>query len=271
MSKIQEVRNKLDSLDNEFYLMSAMYNLHIIQIKECYNRSIIEAYEPSLKTNYDFATTYGNNQILFYNVDDKSLKTINLSIEMFHKVWKLFLKNIEKLSIKESSDSFFNTLKDKRFFDTDIGQITRKYIYLKHKNSATIFYNKIIFVYKFKTDAERKFLSKNKNVWLFTSDKILKTIEKNKDGILKLKEPLPVKCDPFDKNFCHKITNDLLQKIRNKTNGKIDIKILNINRQNKIITLSTKIFLPMEFIQYIQNYIYENTFYETIFAKNKTK
>lgn len=271
MNKTQEVRSELHSLDSEFYLMSAMHNLHIIQIKECYNRSILEAYEPSLKTNYDFATTYGNNQILFYDVDEKALKTINLSIEMFHKIWKIFLKNIEKLSIKESSTSFFNTLKDKRFFNTDIGQLTRKYIFLKHKNSTTLFYNKIIFVYRFKTDSERKFLSKNKNVWLYTSDKILKTIEKNKDKILKLKEPLPIKCDPFDKNFCHKIASDLLQKIRNKTKGKIDIKIFNINRQGKIITLSTKIFLPMEFIEYIQNYIYENTHYETIFAKNKTK
>jgi len=270
MSKVQEVRNKIDSLEDEFYSMSAMYNLHIIQIKESYNRSILEAYEPLLKIDYNFASTYSSNQILLYSIDKKLLKTINISIEMFHKIWKIFLKNIEKLSIKESSNYFFNSLKDNHFFNADIKQVTRKFIYLKHQNSTALFYNKIIFVYRFQNINEKDFLTKNKNVWLFTSGKMLKVIEKNKDGILKLKDPLPVKCDPFDKNFCHKISNDLLQKIKRKTNGKIDIKILNINRENKIMTLSTKIFLPKEFIEYIQNYIYENTLYETIFAKNKS-
>ncbi|WP_457748567.1 hypothetical protein [Sulfurimonas sp.] len=271
MSKLQEVRNKLSSLDEEFYSISAMYNLHIVQLKACYNNSILEAYEPLLKIKYDYVTTYSDNQIVFYSIDDKRLKTINLSIEMFHKIWKLFLKNIEKFSIQEASKSFYNQIKDERFLNTVIGQTTRKYLYLKHKNSSALFYNKIVFVYKFKNDRERDFLKNNQNIWLFTSDEMLNVILKNKDKIIGLKEPLPIKCDPFNKNFCHKIVSDLLKKIRGKTNGKIDIKILNINRQNKILTLSTKVFLPMEFIQYIQNYIYENTLYETIFAKNKTK
>jgi hypothetical protein len=270
MNKIQEIRDKLNSLDEEFYAMSAMYNLHIIQIKECYNKSILEAYEPQLKDKYDFVTTYSSNQVVFYSIDNKFLKTINLSIEMFHKSWKIFLKNIEKLSIKESSKSFYYSLKDKRYFNTAIGQATRKYLYLKHANSNALFYNKIIFVYKFQNDKERNFLTKNENIWLFTSEKMLHAIDANKEKILQMKEPLPIKCDPFDKNFSHKITMDLLQKIKKKTNGKIDIKILNINRKSKIITLSTKVFLPMEFIKYIQNYIYENTLYESIFAKNKS-
>jgi len=202
MTKIQEVKQKVNSLEDEFYSISAMYNLHIIQLKNCYNQSILEAYEPYLRETFDYVTMHNNNQVLFYSIDEKYLKTINLSIEMFKKIWHKFLKNIEKLSIKESSKVFYNGLKDEQFLKTEIGQCTRKYIFLKHNETTSLFFNKLVFVYRFKTKKEQNFLKNNANIWLYMSKKMLNTILKNKEEIVNLKKPLPIKCDPFDKNFC---------------------------------------------------------------------
>jgi hypothetical protein len=269
MNKVLQIKSKIDELESEFFNFTALYNLHIVQVKNAFNHAILKAYAPTLKEEYNIATTYSSNQNLFYFTPTKQSKTINLSTEMFQKIWKIFLKEIEILSIANSSKEFYNSFAEKEFVNVVIKRTSSANIYFKIKGKASIHSQKLEFSYKPRTLQEREFLLKNKDIWLHISSSLESKLLKNKDVIAKLKKPMVLKINPFSGSFAYRITQSLTDKIKERSLGKIDIKIVNVNENKKVVTLKLEMFIPLEFIDYMKEYIRSNTLYEVHFAKIK--
>lgn len=269
MDKILQVKSKINNLDSEFYTFSALYNLHIIQIKNSFTNSILKAYKDTLKDEYNIATLLNTNQVVFYYTAEKKSKTINLSLKMFHNIWKLFLKDIEQLSIQNSSNEFYLSFKDKEFTRVVIKRTSSANIYFKSIDSNSLHSRNLEFSYKPRSLEEREFLLKNSDIWLHIPLTMQSKILKNKDEIARLPKPMVLKINPFSGTFTFKIVSDLTNKIRSKSSNKIDIKIVNINEIKKVVTLKTSMFMPLPFIDYIKEYVRNNTLYEVKFAHIK--
>ena len=269
MNKTEEISSQIKTLNKEFDVLTSLYNLHIIEIKNCFINSIIEAYSDFTKDKYNTATILNNNQITFYNTQNQEFKTINLSLKNFQLIWNLFLKNIEIISLKNTSKEFYNTLKSKDFMKVSIDRKTRRYFYFHITDKNLLLVNKVILRYYIRSKEEVDFIKNNDNLWIFMSQKILSKLNHNTISIKNNSKTITIDCSPFNKKFIYKVSQDLLNKIRDKTKNKINIKVVNINSDLKIVILKVNFFLPLEFIQYINNYIYTNTLYKVKFARIK--
>ncbi len=261
MNKFEETIKKIDELEEEFYILSSLYNLHIIELKSIYSHAILEAYSSLLKDDYNVATLIKNNQILFYYTAEKKYKTVNISEKMFHKIWKIFIKKIEKVSIKHSSNEYYEKLKNSDFINVVIEKTTGKVIYFKEKNITPMFSKNLVFAYKPQSKEEKLFILKNKEIWIPLSRSAKHKIKQNTDLLSKQNQRIVVNVDLFSADFAHKILNNLLEKIATKSNNKLKIKIISRSRDKKLITLSSNIFIPLSFIEYIREYLFTNTLY----------
>jgi len=266
MNGFDKIKSQVNELEDEFYSISSLYNLHIIEIKNAYNNALLSAYSEKLNEEFTLATLSSYNQVLFYNTDTKNSKTINLSLNMFSESWKIFIKDIEELAIQSSSKEFHSSFKEKSFNKANIVKTSRALIYYRLDKFHGLHGKNILFTYKPKSLQEREFLIKNDSAWLYITEKLSNKMKANADKISKLKQPVLFSTDPFNKKFTYSIVSDITNKIRKKSLSKIDIKIKNIDENERIVILNCDMFLPLAFVKYIQNYITSNTMYRMHFA-----
>ncbi|WP_294967062.1 hypothetical protein [Sulfurimonas sp.] len=269
MNKLLQIKSNIESLESEFYTFSSLYNLHIIEVKNTFSHSILEAYEDTFKDEFNVATLFNSNQIIFYYTPDKRSKIINMSLNMFHNIWKIFLKKIEAMSIVNISNEFYQSFKDKDFTSVTIKKVSSANVYFKLQETSTLHSRNLEFSYKPRNLKEREFILKNNDIWLHISSSLRSKLLNNKEKIAVLSMPMVIKTNPFSGAFTHKIVFDLTSKIKAKSSDKIDIKIVNVNEIKKIVTLKIDIFLPISFMDYIKEYVSNNTLYEVIFANIK--
>lgn len=270
-SKFQITKSSIQALNDELEPLSMIYNIHIITLKNLFNKSILEYFNEELEAKYDTVTLLNNHQICLYEIDRKYFKTINLSLKIYKTIWSLFSKKIERESILNTTKEFFNTFTDKDFIPTSIYKISRKYIYLKHKDNTNYLFNRIKYKYTIKSKEEREFFLNHSTIWLYTPGLIIDQTKKKKDEIVNSKSLVEIKCNPFSNRLAVKLVNDITSKIRAKTNGKIDINIISVSEKNRKIVLKTDMFIPIDFINYIDNYIYTNSLFGVVFAKKKSE
>ncbi len=262
MVGIDKIRNQIKELDDEFYSMSSLYNLHIIEVKNTFNNALLEAYLEKCSEEYTLATFLNTNQVLLYNTNSQIEKVYNFSLEMFSNTWKIFIKKIEILSISNSSKLFSSTFDDSSFLKAKIVKTTTKNIYYRLNSNTSIHTRNIHFSYKPKSIIERNFLLKKEDNWVHITDSLAHKIKSNSQEIASLKIPIVFKTNPFNSSFIHIVSSDITDRIRKKSAGKVNIKTVNINEATREVMLACDMFLPIAFMEYIKEYIYTNTLYK---------
>ena len=169
LNAVDKVRQKLSELDSELYALSSLYNLHFIQTKNIYINSILEAYKKTNKDDYNIASILGENQVLLYNTRKKKSLVVNLSLKIYGSIWKIFIRDIEKLSIINSANEFYRKFKSRDFMQVIVIKATSNIIYFKAKDSTSFQNKKITFSYKTRSLEERHFLLENDKIWIHSS------------------------------------------------------------------------------------------------------
>lgn len=256
----KEIDKKLVNLRNELKDIANLYDLHIIEVINIFNNSLIEAY--NLDTANHLVNVNINNQIIFYHIFEQKELLYNLSQERFNIFSKLFYS---KIYIKNNSNmvsAFYTSLNQQQFIELIKKDKSRKYLTLTPKNTQGL-YKSLVFKYKIISKYASDFIDNNETFWIKLSTKNLYQIQ----NMQHLKNTITLNCDILDIQVLKLLISHFLEKIALKTNNKINIRVKFYNHKNKIINLICSTYIPVLFIQYIENYIFINTSYRTNFVK----
>jgi len=255
-----EIDKKLVKIKNELSYIANLYDLHMIEVLNIFNYSLIETYKLD-KSHYLVNLTL-NNQIIFYHMFEHTEILYNLSKEKFNTFYKVFHTNISKKSDINMVSLFYISLNKQKYIELCIKDRTRKFLTLIPKETKGL-YKYLTFKYPIKSKYDNDFIDNNKTFWITLSTKNLHHIK----GIRIAKKNIILDCDIIDYNINKLLINHFLEKIATKTKNKINLKVKFYNHKNKIINLICSEYIPVLFIKYIENYIYLNTNYRTNFAK----
>lgn len=252
--------NNLQKLLNEIKTMASLYDLHMIEIENIFSDSIIKAYELNIKEW--IVTINSNHQIVFLNTIDKKEKIYNISIKMFTKIFKLFNDSVQKRSEYDMKKSFKEEIKKLKFIELNILKRTKKRLYLIPINFK-ILNSKFIFVHNIMSKIEDDYISANDTFFIKLSKNNIAEITNSE----LIKKEIELDCNILDYNLNKLIIEHFLNKIYEKSNKKILLKIKFFNKNSNTIHLACNSFIPKTFTKYIENYILINTSYKTNLIK----
>ena len=104
---------KLVSIKNELSYIANLYDLHMIEVLNIFNYSLIETYKLD-KSHYLVNLTL-NNQIIFYHMFEHTEILYNLSKEKFNTFYKVFHTNISKKSDINMVSLFYISLNKQKY------------------------------------------------------------------------------------------------------------------------------------------------------------
>ena len=248
------------NIKQELIHLSSLYSLHIVEVVNIFNNSLIKAYK--LNNNSHIVNLNTKSQLIFHNIFSLEQKIFNLSKEKFNHFYKIFNKNILIRSDINIIKSFYNSLSDKKFVELKILNRTRKYLKLIPINNNGLYKN-LIFIHKISSKSDDLYINNNKTFWITINNSNLNKISNLKS----INKSLELSCNIMDTQIIKLLINHFLEKIKLKTNNKISIKVKFYNHKNKIINLVCSEYIPILFIKYIEDYVYKNTYYKTNFSK----
>ena len=255
-----EIDKRLVTIKNELSDMASLYDLHIIEVLNIFNYSLIETYK--LNRSHYLVNFTLNNQIIFYHMFEHKEILYNLSKDKFNTFYKIFNTNISKKSETNMVALFYTSLNQQKYIELSIKGRTRRFLTLIPKETKGL-YKYLTFKYSIKSKYDDDFIDKNNTFWITLTPKNLHHIKDIKIA----KKSVILDCDIIDYNINKLLINHFLEKIALKTKNKINLRIKFYNHKNKIVNLICSEYIPILFIKYIENYIYINTNYRTNLVK----
>jgi len=247
----------LREIERELLILSNLYNLHKLEVKNIFNRTLIDIYS-NKKKEFNLSTINFNNDVVLYNTINGIKKVFQFRRDDYKKFYNRFNR---KIVLKNRSDiklSIVNSIEDDKFIALEYDYHTRRAVYFKAVNSNN-YLKKFHFKYNCKDKQEIFFFRTTEENIYINKPKNVKDILKKEDLLENKTFILNCKVTPYE--YIRHISVGLAKKIYDKTDGDIALKFKYVNPYSKVVVFESNFYMTEMFLTYLDNWLKERINY----------